>query len=870
MHGLPLPSDPNSLIAAFYYHYQTACGTQPLRHLSTLKKELIEMQFIRDRLLHLQPEHPVLVNMQIAIDSIQQQQSFSKRKSIRQLRGLIKITIPDELRNAVKQLDEMCDEGVAIKSKRFQRWVGYIRDEFLRANYFVLEYQRCFNPSASCNNRWWQECFDYISKVYKIFGQDTIILDELHNAFEYLSYVERVWPANFIRDFEGWTRSLGEHDFHSPQVAEGGKERFLPLSVGLIANFYVDYEGVLFNPSLNLERMERNYVELQRLRSNHLALAGMQAAMNFIQRQVLPQSISGVTRNLQPPSFISHKGQIGRFCFTSHRSKSIHDLLELIKFTIPVELEDSVKKLDHIRVHGAPIDPTHFEGWIGYIAEEILHVGEGVAQYQIRFGKRYGYTDACRCFWAECLDLVNNTHEIFAQATITHEMLVNGFDDLSRAALLWSEYFIYEFEDWIDASRLLIGDTLHLCKEAVIIENLVFTYDEDEEALRNAHKSNMEEIFSLMMKNAMYAEKLFYSFVKNKNHVALALRDTMWQNRRTTGETQTIDANNLSGRTLITSSSGAIARSLIGIRPDQITSTDGIQRSLGWHKTGQINWNRETVSRGHFTRPRAGRMPIYINYQFKPVPGQLGNHFINGVGTYSAILELLNRVTSRESAKERQLARQMLAYKYGDGSALSVEALTAKGFILPSTSSERKKIIEQLNRAAYLICFSEVSRRKQQGYYQSGHRLVKVPELPFGIAVACALKLISDGYLRMKDVFSQDALYGVFTGESVMKDNFLNTIKKFNALFCYFTKKYACKIYPIYEYVGSFTSFDPNRKIRAVFTPEYFHHVLLTADGGGNDSDGEEYQEIFSEKEVDDLSGYISRVDLTDCDLDFQ
>ena len=309
---------------------------------------------------------------------------------------------------------------------------------------------------------------------------------------------------------------------------------------------------------------------------------------------------------------------------------------------------------------------------------------------------------------------------------------------------------------------------------------------------------------------------------------------------RTTGATRPITAHRESGRTLIAASVGSVAESLSEVDQTQLICKDSIAKLTGWHKKSNTNWNRETVIRGFLEYKREFK----INYQFQPVPGQLGNIYVRGVGRYSDeeakstlnILTIFNRLTEEDPDKEKLLASVLLRYKRGDGSALNESNLRELGLILPATSAKRKTLLQQFNRAAFLICFQEVSRRKHQGYrVVKKDRLQMVPELPFGIAVACLLKLLSDGHLRMADVFNEDALYGVFTGTGVMSDNLLKTIQKFNDLFVFFVDKYAPQLYELFEYG------EAAEELNVVFTPEYFHKILRASDAGEEDSDNEEY-----------------------------
>jgi hypothetical protein len=99
-----------------------------------------------------------------------------------------------------------------------------------------------------------------------------------------------------------------------------------------------------------------------------------------------------------------------------------------------------------------------------------------------------------------------------------------------------------------------------------------------------------------------------------------------------------------------------------------------------------------------------------------------------------------------------------------------------------SVPAKRNEVIK-FNKVAFLIVVKEVSRRIHHG--------PDVPQYPFGSAVAKTLILLSDGHLRMADVFGENAKHGVFAGSNIMDSGNLAALKKiFNRVFDLYDKYY--------------------------------------------------------------------------------
>jgi hypothetical protein len=440
---------------------------------------------------------------------------------------------------------------------------------------------------------------------------------------------------------------------------------------------------------------------------------------------------------------------------------------------------------------------------------------------------------------------IENIQSIIKSGDLSIENMRAAMDAVYGVQGLWFEKYEDYFGCWASAS----SEGTPLTEEAFVF---------DEEA--------MDEAFIRMVQNALIAERLFFSLGRNKSHSAVSLRDRFFNNRRTTGRTETLDLTQHSGRSIIAADIASVAQSSNQDDLSLMTTIDAIAQYTGWHRTKKINWNRQAIVRGKGPA-RGGEIDLEINYQFKPVPGQIGNILVNGVGEYGVgenggrtlnVLEIFNRLTGGDSEKERRLAQLLIQYKGGDGRALNEQSLLDAELDLPQSIPKRRLLINQFQRAAYLVCFLEVIRRNNQGYRTSAAAAEpqKVIELPFGFAVACILKLIKDGYLKLADAFSPDSLYGVFTGKGVMNENITRTINRFSELFSLFVKQYAHQIEAVSDYDVAAKGPVFCDDFQVAFTPEYLHQMLRETDGGEDESDNEDYNKLHEQEPVEpDVEG---------------
>lgn len=505
----------------------------------------------------------------------------------------------------------------------------------------------------------------------------------------------------------------------------------------------------------------------------------------------------------------------------------IHNLNDQV-FSISMEMES----LNEFLFAATPetLDKEGALDMISSIVNDIWEYHDRFLQYVAKF-KISDKNDGIGYLYA-CVEELNKMAPHFEDKSINEKKFLEELQDrIDLASIFWKDKYVEDFECWQNG---LISKGLHLCGD-------VSFYDDSKAA------------FAAMIKNALKAEKLFYSLPRNKKYnVLVPIKNTLVNNRQTAGQTARFETDLLSGRSVLAVSIASVKGCLEGVDQRLLTDGDSIANNLHWHKTKKINWNREVAKRGK-----------EIKYQFKPIPGQLANVFTSGIGKYGRekeqdILAVFESLTGGDGEKEKSLARLLIKYKRGNGDAITEESLRNEGLNLPGNGRQRNVLIDRLHRAAYLICFQEVYRRKNQGRLNGS----KVLELPFGMAVSCLLQLLADGHLRMEQAFNANATYGVFTGTGVMSSNLITTIMKFNELFSFFVKKYAGEIYEVWDYGIDL------EEVNIVFTEEYFHHVLRKGDGGESESDDEDYAELPID-EAQELEPYIQDLQLTPSQIEF-
>ncbi|NNM59115.1 MAG: hypothetical protein HKM04_04805 [Legionellales bacterium] len=354
--------------------------------------------------------------------------------------------------------------------------------------------------------------------------------------------------------------------------------------------------------------------------------------------------------------------------------------------------------------------------------------------------------------------------------------------------------------------------------------------------------ADADEAEDKFWERALRVEKKFYDIDRNKEQDTKKMSKKFLESRKKQKKIPIIDTNKKTGRSLITAETGAVEKSIRGIAPKKIQTRDDIARYTKWNKKRGVNWNIETLSRGYVVTAKR-EDEIVIKSQYQPAAGNLGNFIMRGTGKYGehektsrthGILYVINELTDEKPKKEQKLATLFIQFTR-KGIGFTEESLKKAGFELYRYAHDRKRQITELNRIGMLFCIKEVSRRKNQGgKIDKNNKIRLTPEFPFGIARAMLLMLLQDGYLRMYQVFDENAEFGVFTGTEIMserklkqtKKKFLDILSLFN--FCYHV-----------DLQNDFLAHNSGGEILP--TAEYFHQILLQIDGGKDESSGDEY-----------------------------
>ncbi len=215
-----------------------------------------------------------------------------------------------------------------------------------------------------------------------------------------------------------------------------------------------------------------------------------------------------------------------------------------------------------------------------------------------------------------------------------------------------------------------------------------------------------------------------------------------------------------------------------------------IKKALGWHmhpgtlQAGSTLYSSYTLAKNQ---------TCDIACQMLPAASNLGNLQIHGVGKYNTkptpparpgILYIINEITGEKPVLERKLATLMLMFSRS-GEPVTKALLKKHGFVPPTGKTYRIQAIRRLMKVLHLICIDEIARALSQDAQKKIDK--KAPtRVPFAFALARTLKLLEEGWLRMKDVFGPDAEFGPFTAEGATnkaKNATKEKIKKINALY---------------------------------------------------------------------------------------
>lgn len=342
-------------------------------------------------------------------------------------------------------------------------------------------------------------------------------------------------------------------------------------------------------------------------------------------------------------------------------------------------------------------------------------------------------------------------------------------------------------------------------------------------------------------------EEKFLDPVRNKKKETQYLSDLFLSARTTKENPIPISTDDVPGRRILTADIHATDRSIATVQPEQLTTSDDISKALQWNKKSGKNWNWQHIFRGQTGSREKSKKKVIIKSQYQPSPTSLGNLHVKGIGQYGdesrdGILTVINQTTREDVNLEKCLAKLLIKFTK-NGIGFTEEALRDAKLHLENTAAKRKQQIERLNRMGILCGFMEVTRRKNQGFKEENGELIKIIELPFALIGAATLKLLTDGYLRMRDVFDKNARYGVFTGKEIMHEkNLAFTKNKFSEVL---------KLY-VESYQPSEAEFIVEEGCSIPFK-EHLHSLMKDIYGGERDSSGEEYSS--SDEDTTTLTG---------------
>ncbi len=347
------------------------------------------------------------------------------------------------------------------------------------------------------------------------------------------------------------------------------------------------------------------------------------------------------------------------------------------------------------------------------------------------------------------------------------------YEEISLLSFIWDEKIL----EYASDIQVHILDSLG----SFIIDNKYQFFPENG---RDGLDSSENLALKAMLENAQRAEKVFFSLNRHPEYATLVLVKNEIKSKILKKEKlkKSVDFNLLNGRKLIGCYSQAIADNLEGVATKDL-SHQGFFRVTEFHAANEIS-----IEKGYVHSDQL-QSKVTIFSSFRPFRGHVGNQLVKGVKKYGDsdkydILSVLNAITREDPEHEKQLARLFLQYKSGKPDAFSYQSLSKVGISFPQ-NKKNDDTIKRLYKIAYLFCFVEVIRRMNPGYKDD----YKVLELPFNTGIVCALVLIYQGRLKMRDVFTHDSLYGVVTGEKIVDHaNVNDTINKFNRLFKLFLK----------------------------------------------------------------------------------
>lgn len=333
-------------------------------------------------------------------------------------------------------------------------------------------------------------------------------------------------------------------------------------------------------------------------------------------------------------------------------------------------------------------------------------------------------------------------------------------------------------------------------------------------------KNIIDSINQLEIHRQLYAEKRFFDIQRNKHQKTHVLATQFFHNRYG-NDKKTIETSNVPLRRLITADAESVRQSIQNSGGEnKLLSQQDIEKNLKWPFSYSPKFGNQ------YPWQNLAHGSAKVSFKHAPVPGHLGGFFmiISKEGhKYINIMSIIDGITGGNPLVERFLARSMIIFNQ-------------TGYPMPRTALRRMGVnlneqqYEVLIRICFLTSYKEITRRMFTGKRSNG---AAVPELPFATAHARALRLIREGHLRMSQVFSQDADFGIAAGEKITGENLERTLEKLAKINKLYNEKILLNKRPSFLCLKNPNEIASVKEIREE----------LSDYGGDYDSDGEGYDE---------------------------
>lgn len=330
-------------------------------------------------------------------------------------------------------------------------------------------------------------------------------------------------------------------------------------------------------------------------------------------------------------------------------------------------------------------------------------------------------------------------------------------------------------------------------------------------------------------KRQIQTEKHFFSASRALSNKSRAKAYALQANRLTSDskEVKMISVTNVPVRRMITAELAVMQASLdLFGQPQKAYDTD-----FGWFVTGKDPYSPYLVEYGNKEKLKLGSTEITYKQRTNPHYNHKGDYFMDNLGDYSKIGSVIDEITQGNKTKEKRLATFMLRYSK-TGQAIALDELQS----LNADAKENDK--DQINTILYHIFVKEPVRWMQP--HDPTH------EIPWATAQSRAVRLIEAGHLKMVDVFSQFAPYGVFTDKNIGKDENIAKVKEKvrNITLLYQELILKPSVLRSAKYVRFFKDHNNGELLS---TRGRLHNELEETYGGASDTDGEGYDSETAE-----------------------